>query len=460
MSGPRQVLVIGGGAREHALAWRLSADPDPPLVDVAPGSEAMAEVATTWPQVAATDTDAITGLIDRRRPDLVVVGPEAPLADGLADRLTDAGVPVFGPSRAAARLESSKAFCRQVAQAAGIPMAEGSAFDDVASAIAFARQLGPPVVVKADGLAGGKGVTVCPTLVDAERAIRSAIELGAHGSAGRRVVVERALEGVELSVIALCDGRTAVALPTARDHKRLADGDRGPNTGGMGAVSPAPSVTADEVEALVAEFHRPALQEMERRGTPFRGALYAGLMLTADGPYLLEFNVRFGDPEAQAILPRLPGSFATHLWSAAEGHLVRSVSSPRQLVDEAASSEAAVAVVLAAPGYPGTPATGTPIVGLEEARARGALVFHGATTRSTEDDPHQTGYRTAGGRVVTIVGRGPSIAAARASAYAAVDAVRFAGRHFRSDIGSAGPETPAWSAGATGSEPRVEATVQ
>ena len=434
MTSPRRVLVIGSGAREHALAWRLATDPEVGTVDIAPGSDAMADVGMVWPQVAATDADAIVELSRGLEPDLVVVGPEAPLADGLVDRLAEVGVLAFGPTGAAARLEASKAYCREIAERAGIPMADGAAFDEVGAALAFARSLGPPVVVKADGLAAGKGVTVCSTLDEAEQAIRAAIEYGAFGYAGRRVIVERALAGVELSLIAICDGRAAVALPTARDHKRLADGDTGPNTGGMGAVSPAPGVSPSEVDRLLATFHRPALRELQDRGTPFRGALYAGLMLTADGPRLLEFNVRFGDPETQAMIPRLQAPFGSLLLAAAAGRLAEweTWAPGANPLDEdpARPSAAAVAVVLAAAGYPGTPAIGDPIDGLEAATGQGSLVFHGATRRAGSE------FLTSGGRVLTVVGRGGTPSAAREAAYDAVAAIRFTGRHYRRDIGS------------------------
>jgi phosphoribosylamine---glycine ligase len=297
---PESVLVIGSGGREHALAWRLRMDGVERVV-VAPGNPLMTDVAELSADVATTDFDAIVRLA-RAEADLVVVGPEAPLVGGLADRLIEEGVPVLGPTRAAAALEGSKAFCRAVAGAAGVAMAHGADFTDAGRAIELAQVMDAPLVIKADGLAAGKGVTVCETLDEAEAAIREAFG-GRFGAAGRRVIVERALEGREVSIIALCDGRDAVLLPAARDHKRLGDADTGPNTGGMGAYSPVEDVSESDARAILETVHRPVLAEMARRGTPFRGFLYAGLMLTADGPRLLEFNVRLGDPEAQAILP-------------------------------------------------------------------------------------------------------------------------------------------------------------
>jgi phosphoribosylamine--glycine ligase len=449
MRSPSRVLVVGSGAREHALAWRLAADPGVVELHVAPGSAGMRRIATVHPTVAVVDTPGLVGLAEAIGAELVVVGPEAPLAAGLADALVDAGVAAFGPSRAASALESSKAFCREIAAAAGIPMAPGEAFHDAGDALAFARRLGAPLAVKADGLAGGKGVALCPTLGEAERAIRAALEDGAFGEAGRRVVVERLLEGREASLMAVCDGATALALPAARDHKRVADGDRGPNTGGMGAYSPVPGLDGAEAERLLDVFHRPALAEMARRGTPFRGVLYAGLMLTdAEGPVLLEFNVRFGDPEAQAVLPRLGRALAPLLLAAARGGLAgRSAAA----VDAGAAAlavrdEAAVAVVLAAEGYPGRPATGVSIEGIADAHAAGALVFHGATAE------RDGGYVTAGGRVLTVVGQGPDLEAARAAAYGAAARIRFAGMHHRRDI-AADPVAVAGAARAAEPQP-------
>jgi phosphoribosylamine--glycine ligase len=299
---PTRILIVGGGGREHALAWKLAAEPGVNEVLVVPGSAAIAREPRVRcePAVDMLDPGAIVGAARRFAAELVVVGPEAPLAAAVADALTDAGFAVFGPTAAAARIESSKEFCREIAKAAGVPMARGRAFaqTDPSAGLAYAMGLDRDgrVVVKADGLAAGKGVTVCDSLDEAAAAIAAQPDA---------FVVEERLEGREASVIALCDGRHAVALPISRDHKRLGDGDTGPNTGGMGAYSPLPDLPDDEAEAILDRFHRPVVAELARRGTPFRGALYAGLMLTADGPRLLEFNARFGDPETQAVVPRL-----------------------------------------------------------------------------------------------------------------------------------------------------------
>jgi phosphoribosylamine--glycine ligase len=421
---PRRILVVGSGGREHALCWRLATEAGVERVIVAPGNPLMDDVADVRSDVSLADQAGLLALVQQLEVELVVVGPEAPLVAGLADALTAAGIACFGPSAAAAALEGSKAFCRQVSEAAGVAMADGRAFDDVAPAVGFARSLGAPLVVKADGLAAGKGVVIAATLDEAEAHIRAAIENRRFGQAGRRVVVERFLEGAEASVIALCDGELAVALPAARDHKRLADGDTGPNTGGMGAYSPLPDLDEAAAEEILATVHRPVLAELALRGTPFRGALYAGLMLTADGPRLLEFNVRLGDPEAQAILPRLASPLAPLLTAAAGGKL--SGAGP-WLPEEA---NASVAVTLATAGYPVSPRAGDPISGIEAARAAGALVF-GAGVRRDE----QGSLVTSGGRVLTVVGTGREIEDAARMAYGATDLISFAGRQIRNDIG-------------------------
>jgi phosphoribosylamine---glycine ligase len=403
----RRVLVVGDGAREHALCWRLRREPDVADVHAAPGSAGMAGVATIHPEVSETDVEAVVRLARQVEADLVVVGPEAPLAAGLADRLIEHGVAVFGPTAAAAQLETSKAFCRSVAESIGVPMSEGRAFSHVEPAVAYAHGLGAPVVVKADGLARGKGVVVCQTLAEAEAAIEAL---------GPRVVVERCLVGAEASLMAICDGARAVALPAARDYKRVGEGDTGPNTGGMGAYSPLPDVDAATVERLLAIFHRPVLAEMARRGTPFRGLLYAGLMLTGDGPYLLEFNCRFGDPETEAVLPVLRGNLTQALAEASAGRLTTT---------DLTADGAAVAVALAAHGYPAPPRTGDRISGLAESTA---LVFHGATRLENG------GFVTAAGRPVTVVGTGADVSEARERAYDAAASIHFDGMHYRCDI--------------------------
>ncbi len=430
MSGLR-VVVVGSGAREHALAWRLATEVGVARVLVAPGNPLMTAVAEARPDVRADDFDGVVALCRAERVDLVVVGQEAPLVAGLGDRLAAEGVACFGPSAAAAQLEGSKAFAREVCRAAGVPMAIGRAFASARGAIEYAAEVGLPLVVKADGLAGGKGVTICATLGEAERAIREALEDGRFGAAGASVVVERFLTGREASVIAICDGTTALALPAARDHKQLLDGDRGPNTGGMGAYSPLPDLPDARLGEIVAQVLEPVLAHMAARGTPFRGALFCGLMLTADGPRVLEFNVRLGDPETQAIVPRLTAPLAPVLLAAATGSLTGMPQIPTM-------PDTTVALTLAAAGYPASPRTGDEIRGIDDARAAGALVFGAGVA---QDD--QGLLVTAGGRVLTVVGRGSDLAGAADAAYEAAARIDFAGKVIRRDIGRAAAEVAA-----------------
>jgi phosphoribosylamine--glycine ligase len=429
---PRVVLVVGSGGREHALAWRLRED-GVERVLACPGNPGMSDVAEPHPDVAANDTAGILALCAEEGVDLVVVGPEGPLVTGLVDALLAAGVAAFGPSAAAARIEGSKGFCRDVAAAAGVPMAEGATFDDPAAALAFAEEIGGPIVVKADGLASGKGVVICADIGEAATAIRGALVEKRFGTAGSRVVVERALEGTEASLIAICDSTTALALPVARDHKRIGDGDTGANTGGMGAYSPVEPIADEQIGGLLAAFHRPVLRELARRGSPFRGALYAGLMLTPNGPRLLEFNARFGDPEAQAILPRLGVPLGRLLLAAATDRLAPTAASMGLRHATRVCAEPAACVVLAADGYPGTPRLGDRISGLEEARSTGALVFLAGVAA---DPDGSGGLVTSGGRVASIVGSGPDLDSAVRQAYDAADLVRFRGRQMRRDIGA------------------------
>lgn len=431
---PTRVLVVGGGGREHALAWKLSGEPGVNAVVVAPGSAGIGQEpgVRCVAGVDPLDPTAIVAVARAEAIELAVVGPEAPLAVGVGDALVAAGVATFGPTAAAARIETSKAFCHEVAESAGVRMAEARAFAALGPALAFAAELlarSGGVVVKADGLAAGKGVTVCESLATSEGALRAIFAQDGAEPAEPRVVVEERLRGREASVIALCDGRDALALPAARDHKRLRDGDGGPNTGGMGAYSPLPDLPDAAVEEILDTVHRPLLAELARRGTPFRGALYAGLMLTADGPALLECNARFGDPEAQVILPRIGVALGPLLLAAARGELssaARALGLGAGLLP--AVPGAAVGVVLASSGYPDRPRTGLPVEGLEAAR-NGGLVFHAGTSR----DPDGT-WRTQGGRVLTVVGEGPDLATARAAAERAADAIRFDGSQRRRDI--------------------------
>jgi phosphoribosylamine--glycine ligase len=434
---PTRVLVVGGGGREHALAWKLAHEPGINEVVVAPGSAGIA----TEPRVRVVrldpqDPDAVVSLAKASSVELVVVGPEAPLSVGVADALRVAGIPVLGPDREAARLETSKAFCHEVAAAAGVRMARARAFAggeaEAGAAIAFVHELsadGADAVLKADGLAAGKGVIVAESLEQAVELVPSF--LARRSPDAPALVIEERLQGPEASVIAACDGTRAIALPAARDHKRLCDGDRGPNTGGMGAYSPLPDLDDAAVERVLDTVHRPILAEMARRGTPFRGFLYAGLMLTADGPALLEINVRLGDPEAQVILPRVAGALGPLLLAAARGRIPDGTP-----VRVPAMPGAAVGIVLAAKGYPGDPRRGDPIEGIDAAREQGALVFHAGTVGRPVPPG---GFGTNGGRVLTVTGRGVDLAAARDAAERAADAIAWDGLQRRRDIAAALP---------------------
>ena len=386
-----------------------------------PGNPGMASVAELLP-ARADDVDAVVREARARGVDLVVVGPEAPLVAGLADRLAREGIPVFGPSAGAAAIEGSKAFAKDVMAAAGIPTAEYAAFSEIEPALRYVRARGGRVVVKADGLAAGKGVVVASSEAEAEAALRAMLVEGVHGAAGRTVVVEERLEGPEASVIALCDGERVCVLPSAQDHKRVGDGDTGPNTGGMGAFSPAPHVDAAAAREVEERVLLPALRELARRGHPFRGALYAGLMLTPRGLRVLEFNARLGDPETQPILMRLSGDVVPALLAAAQGDLSN--------VSVEVDPRVAVGVVLASEGYPRRPVLGDPIDGLDGPFEAGVQVFHAGTARRPDGR-----VASAGGRVLTVCALGEDLAAARARAYAAMARIRLRGGHYRKDIG-------------------------
>lgn len=419
-----KVLVVGSGGREHALCWALAASPLVEEVVCAPGNAGIAAEA----RCVRVQADEIEGLIDlarAERADLVVVGPELPLVLGLVDRLRAIGVKAFGPTAAAARLEGSKAFAKAFCARHGIPTAAFRTFGkgERDAALAFVEAKGAPLVVKADGLAAGKGVVVAAAVGEAVAAVEAAFA-GAFGAAGETLVVEEFLEGEEASLFALCDGRTALEIGTAQDHKRAFDGDQGPNTGGMGAYSPAPRLDAPTVERVMAEIVRPTLAGMAAEGAPFAGILYAGLMLTAAGPKLVEYNVRFGDPECQVVLPRLMSDLAPLLLGAVDGVLDRMSLRWYPL--------RALTVVLASRGYPGAYAKGTEIRGLEAlAGDPDLLVFH-AGTRSTPDGR----LLADGGRVLNVTGLGATLAEARERAYAAVDRVDWPEGFCRRDIGA------------------------
>jgi phosphoribosylamine--glycine ligase len=428
-----KVLLVGGGGREHALAWALARSPLVDSLVAAPGNPGIGEVAELRP-VAATDIAGLVALAGEEGIDLAVVGPEAPLVAGLGDALRSHRVRVFGPGAAGARLEGSKAWAKSLMEAHRIPTAAAAAFDRADEAIAYARTLPGGAVVKADGLAAGKGVSVCDTAAAAEEAIREAIERGAFGAAGRRVVVEERLDGEELSVLAFCDGRSVLAMPAAQDFKRAYDGDGGPNTGGMGSHSPVPACTpelAAEIGDEVLEPIAAALADPDfGPGEPYIGMIYAGIMLTAEGPKVLEFNCRFGDPETQALLPRLASDLAEPVIACTEGSLAGVRLDWR--------ADACVAVVAAAPGYPGPPETGAPISGLAEAAAVTGLPVFQAGTAAGPDGR----IVTAGGRVLAVAALGPDPGAARRRAYDGLARVSFTGMWYRKDIAAASPPPP------------------
>ena len=414
------VLLIGSGGREHALAWKISASPLLGRLYAAPGNPGIARHAECV-ALDVADHAAIVAFAREKEIGLVVVGPEAPLVAGLADDLSAAGIRVFGPSAAAAKLEGSKGFTKDLCARQSIPTAAYGRFDNAADARAYAQKTGAPVVVKADGLAAGKGVTVAMELGEALSAIDACFD-GAFGAAGAEVVVEEFLEGEEASFFFLCDGATALPFGTAQDHKRVGDGDTGPNTGGMGAYSPAPVLTPALEARVIAEIIEPTMRGMAEAGAPFSGVLYAGLMLTKDGPKLIEYNVRFGDPECQVLMPRLEDDLLPLLLAAAEGRLAG--LSPRW------RDEAALTVVMAANGYPGTPEKGSVISGLEEAGGGEVQIFHAGTARDASGR-----LVAAGGRVLNVTATGASVSQARARAYAAVERIDWPGGFCRRDIG-------------------------
>jgi phosphoribosylamine--glycine ligase len=417
-----KILVLGAGGREHALVWRLASDPDVTEVLAAPGNPGMAGLARCLPVDLARPEDALA-LARREAVDLTVVGPEAPLTLGLADTFRAAGLLVLGPGTKGALLEGSKVHAKHFMARHGIPTARFVVCDDPDEALGevarhdFAR----PLVVKADGLAAGKGVVVAETRAEAEGAVRAAMLDKSFGEAGARLVLEECLVGPEVSAFYLCDGERAVALSTAQDHKRIFDGDRGPNTGGMGAFSPSPLVSAEIENFTKTRIVDPLLAGMREIGEPYIGFLYVSLMLTGDGPQVIEFNVRFGDPEAQVVLPRIGGRFAEALRTAAAGRLGD--------VELPISDARTVGVVIASRGYPASAESGQPIDGLDAAQQAGALVFHAGTKLDTER------IVTAGGRVLTVVGRAARFEEAMALAYRAVEQVRFDGMQCRHDIG-------------------------
>jgi phosphoribosylamine--glycine ligase len=425
-----KVLVIGGGGREHALAWKLTDENRVSEVICAPGNPGIAQLARTV-EIGVTDISALASLAERERIDLTVVGPELPLSHGVVDLFAARGLRILGPTLAAAQLESSKAFAKAFMSRQGIPTARYRVCDDVARAygVIASGDMGFPVVVKADGLAAGKGVVIAPDARAANAAVAAAMEERRFGAAGACVVIEECLTGPEVSFFALCDGERAIPLGSAQDHKRVFDGDEGPNTGGMGAFAPSPLVDGPMQTRIMREIVEPVIAGMKAEGYPYRGFLYVGLMLTCDGPRVIEFNVRFGDPEAQVVIPMIESDLAPRLVSAADGAL--------DPVPVAFRQEKNVGVVMASRGYPASGAVGFPITGLEAVSSRdGLLVFHSGTRAQTPpSDARDPEIVTAGGRVLTVVGRGSSYDEGIARAYEGVSMIGFDGMHYRKDIG-------------------------
>jgi len=415
-----KILVIGGGGREHALVWKLASSPRVSKLYCAPGNAGISQLATCVP-LAATDLIGLKTFAEREAVDLTVVGPEAPLALGIADLFRENKLKVFGPTRNAAKIESSKAFAKNLMLRQGIPTAEASTFESVRPALDYLEQCALPIVVKADGLAQGKGVVVARTAQDAKDAVVNVLERRAFGDAGNRVVIEECLEGEELTLMAFADGKTVVPMLAAQDHKRLGEGDTGPNTGGMGAYAPAPLATPALRYAIMRDVLHPAIEGLSRVGSPFYGVLYAGLMVKDGTPYVLEFNARFGDPETQVVLPLLKTDLADVLEAVVEHRLDQ--------IHLDWSEESSVCVVMASGGYPGKYPSGLPINGLLEAAADDRVaVFHAGTALNGQD------VVTAGGRVLGVTAWGPSLRAARDRAYDAGRHVTFEGEYFRTDI--------------------------
>jgi len=417
----KRILVVGSGAREHALAWKLKQSPSVSEVIVAPGNPGTEAIATNWDGVSPNDIDGLTARAVEARVDLVVVGPESPLVEGLADRLREAGVPVFGPSAAAARLEGSKVFAKEFMARHRIPTAPFTICNDAAAAHREVDRHTAPIVLKADGLAAGKGVTVAMTREEAHRAVEDAMERQIFGAAGARLVIEEYMAGEEASLFVIADGERHLPFLAAQDHKRIFDGDRGPNTGGMGAYAPATIVERPLLARINEEIVAPTLAGMATEGAPYAGLLYVGLMISPSGPRVVEYNCRFGDPEAQTLLPLLDTDLAELLAATAAGQLP---TTPLRW-----KSGSAVTVVLASQGYPGPYDTGFDITGVEDAERDGAVVFHAGTAR------RDGRLVTAGGRVLNVMAIGPTLGHAIEKAYRAAGRIRFKGAQYRRDIG-------------------------
>lgn len=421
-----KVLVVGQGGREHALVWKLAQSPRVRQLYCAPGNAGIAELARCVP-IGDTDLENLVRFAKEERIDLTVVGPEAPLVAGLVDRFEAEGLRVFGPRQEAAMLEGSKSFAKEIMAKYDIPTARYQAFDDYEAALRYVREHGAPVVLKADGLAAGKGVTVARTLEEAEAALARMMREKVFGDAGNRIVIEEFLQGQELTLMAFVDGETVLPMVPVQDHKPVFDGDRGPNTGGMGTYSPTPQLPPSVIEDSFRRILQPVAKAMVAEGKPYRGVLYGGLMVTAEGPKVIEFNARFGDPETQVVLPRLKSDLLDVLEATVEGRLAD--------VQLEWRPEAAVCVILASEGYPGAYPKGRVIQGLfdaEEQHARQVYLFHSGTARENGQ------WLTNGGRVLGVTALGDNLATARQRAYEAIEGIRFEGMHYRRDIGLRG----------------------
>lgn len=417
-----KVLIVGGGGREHALAWSAIQSRFIEELHVAPGNPGIGRFAWCHPEVKATEVPGQVALAQKLKVDLVIVGPDDALAGGLVDELKTVGIKAFGPTRDAAKLEWSKEFAKEIMTKAGVPTAQYGSFTDYEAALAYLELHGAPVVVKADGLALGKGVHVCQTLDEARQALKAIMLDSTFGAAGAKVVIEEFMAGEEVSVLAFSDGRTVKQMVAAQDHKRIGEGDTGPNTGGMGTYAPVPSYTPEIAATVQKRILEPVVRAMANRGTPFVGCLYAGLMLTAEGPRVVEFNARFGDPEAQVVLPLLENDLLEVVMACLETRLDQ--------VELRHRPGAAVNIVLASAGYPGKYETGIPIDGLDEADRRGVTVFHAGTGFDDEGT-----LITAGGRVMGVGAQAPTLDEALERAYFGVEAIDFFGKTYRRDIG-------------------------
>ncbi|MBS5680208.1 MAG: phosphoribosylamine--glycine ligase [Christensenellales bacterium] len=417
-----KVLVIGGGGREHAVCKKLSESKDVTQILCAPGNAGIAQVARCIPEVKATDVEGIVALAKNEKVDFVCVTPDDPLALGCVDRLEEEGIPAFGPTAYAAQMEASKIFSKNLMRKYGIPTAKCEIFTEMDKALAYLDTQEAPIVVKADGLALGKGVVVAATIEEAKNAVIEMMEGGKFGRSGARVLIEECMVGREVTVLCFCDGKTIRPMPASQDHKRVFDGDKGPNTGGMGAFAPSPLYTEEIAERTEKEILIPTLNAMNSEGFTFKGVLYVGLMLTKDGPKVVEYNARFGDPETQVVLPLLESDLFAIMRAVREGRLAET--------DIRWKKESAACIVLASGGYPEKYESGKLISGLEDAEAAGATVYHAGTKKT------DAGYVTAGGRVLGVTALGDTLADAVHSAYAAAEKIHFEGAHMRRDIGS------------------------